>query len=120
MRKSTETDLVKSCLQLLHLCGVFAWRNNSGGLKAGKRFVRFGHPGSADILGILPLHREGSCDDWPPGRFLAVECKCGPNDLTDGQIVFGTRILDEGGVYLLVRDVASLQAWLQGAGLWKE
>ncbi len=109
MKKPRETDLVAASLRLLNLCGCFCWRNNTGALPVGKRFIRFGHPGSADIVGLLP-----------GGQFFCVECKCGRNPLTPAQAHFLDTVRTAGGAALVVRDVAELQAWLQGAGLWKE
>jgi hypothetical protein len=63
-----ETELVRQCLALLGLRGVFAWRNNSGAFVRdqgeARRYFRAGAVGSPDILGVLP-----------GGRFLGVECK---------------------------------------------
>lgn len=94
----SETALVKACLQLLALRGIPSWRNNSGALAVGKRFVRFGHPGSSDILGILA----------PGGRLLAVECKTATGRLSPAQRAFLDNVTRAGGLALVVRDVAQL------------
>lgn len=99
-----EGQMVKACLALLKLRGVMAWRNNSGALKAGNRFVRFGAVGSADILGILG-----------GGRFLAVECKAGRNKPTAAQAAFLGAVAKAGGLAVVVRDVRELQAALDAA-----
>ncbi len=109
MRKSTETDLVNACLELLHLCGIYCWRNNTGALPVGKRFIRFGRSGSADILGCLP-----------GGQFLAVETKVGKNPLTPAQAHFLDTVRTAGGTALVVRDLIQLQDWLALAGLWRK
>jgi hypothetical protein len=101
MKAPRETTLVAACLQLLALRGVFAWRNNSGafvlGEGKGRRFVRAGMKGSADILGVLP-----------GGRFLAVECKIGRNRPTTAQTAFLNTIRAAGGLALVVWDVKEL------------
>jgi hypothetical protein len=87
---------------------VLAWRQNQGaltGTRGGKRlFVRFAAmPGISDILGVLP-----------GGRFLAVECKRPGNRPTPEQAAFLAAVEAAGGLALVVRDVAELQAALDG------
>ncbi len=107
-----EQSLVKPCLQLLALRGVMAFRNNVGAVSAtykGKsRFVRFGTPGSSDILGIVAHgpHR---------GRFLALELKVGKNPLTELQAKFLATIRDAGGIGLVARSVTELDSLLTAA-----
>jgi hypothetical protein len=103
MRKPTETALVNACLQLLHAHGIEAWRQNTGAVKVGTRFVRFGRPGAADITGIL----DG-------GRRLEIECKVGRNKLSEAQEEFRDMIEARGGVYLCVREVEELERWCRG------
>jgi hypothetical protein len=101
-----EGDLVKSCLQLLRARGVLAWRVNGGGMKVGRRFVRFNSiNGVSDILGVLP-----------GGRFLAVECKVGDNHLTPHQAAFLQALTVQGGLTLVVWDVAELDRALRASG----
>jgi hypothetical protein len=64
MKGVLENDVLQGCIEYLTIRGIYCWRNNTGAVKNGKRFIRFGFPGSSDIIGILP-----------DGRFLAVECK---------------------------------------------
>src|SRR5574343_455172 len=93
----TETRLVRACLDLLAANGIFCWRNNTGAFageyRGRRRFVRFGAPGSADILGVLP-----------GGRALAVECKVGRNGLSPQQERWGREFAQAGGMYLVQRD----------------
>lgn len=101
-----ETALVKACLALLRLRGILAWRCNTGCARytdatGGKRLVRFGVPGMSDILCVLP-----------GGRFLAVECKVGRNQLTSDQAVFLARVNAAGGLGVCVRSVDELEAVL--------
>jgi hypothetical protein len=90
--KVLESDVMKDVDQILSAYNIFHWRNNTGVTRIGKRFVRFGYPGSADWLGI--------CHD---GRFLAVECKR-PREgrLTAKQRDFLECIRRYGGVALVV------------------
>ena len=100
-----ESTVLSACLNWLNVHGYFVWRNNTGAIATERRFFRYGHPGSADILGILP-----------DGRFLAVECKrpLGPRGgdggsrQTDEQIKFQRAVESNNGVYLLVRSLDDL------------
>lgn len=76
-RQSPETRLMYSILDALRLVfkgrGMF-WRNNTGAVKVEGRFVRFGDPGSPDILGILT-----------GGLFIGLEVKMPGRKPTDLQ-----------------------------------
>lgn len=86
-----ETAIVGSCLCLLSMLGIYAWRNNTGALRNKKdRLVRYGKPGSSDIIGILP-----------DGRFLAVECKTNKGKLSPGQKLFLEEIRNNNGVAII-------------------
>lgn len=120
MKAPTETTLVKACLAYLALAKVPAWRNNSGATAyqnaAGrKRLVRFGHVGSSDILGVLPLLR--SDGNERRGVFLAVECKKPGGKLTPAQAQFLDAVRAAGGLALVVRSVDDLIAALDAEGL---
>ena len=98
-----EQNLVKPALQLLALRGIFAWRNNTGAVRAtnrsGKeRFIRFSTPGASDLLGILP-----------GGRFLAVEPRSPSGKVTQAQRSFLDRVTAAGGVALVISDLAELE-----------
>ena len=94
-----ESIVLKQCLEYLQIRGIFVFRNNTGALKAGRRFIRFGFPGSSDILGILP-----------DGRFLAIECKREKGGrLSEAQKDFISRINDNGGVAMCVHSLEELQ-----------
>jgi hypothetical protein len=110
MKRPTETQLVRACLDYLKLRGVCAWRSNSGAMTAGdgprKRFVRFsGARGCSDILGVAP-----------GGRFLALEVKMPAGRLTADQEAFLAQIRAAGGVALVVRSVDELRQALDGLG----
>lgn len=100
-----ESDVVASCLQLLKLRGWPAWRNNTGAARMGDRFIRYGIPGAADILGIVP----GS------GRLLAIECKRpklkamqSAGRLSPAQESFLSSVHEAGGVALVIDDPGEL------------
>lgn len=127
VKKATETDLVKVCLEWLKLRGVFAWRHNTTGVrrrdKAGREFWAFGGlAGVSDILGILPAHCDPLDPDrnWPrfcgAGRFLAVEAKIRPNKPTAAQQAFLTRVNAAGGLGVVVYDLDDLRRALEDIG----
>ena len=94
-RRSEPTShdrLVRTCLVFLDARRIFAWHNNTGALKVDNRFVRFGKVGSPDIIAVVR------------GQFWGIECKCGQDKLTSGQVEFSRRLLDAGGRFLLVWD----------------
>lgn len=97
MPAQPEKEVVRACLQYLEARRIFAWRNNTGALATGNRFVRFGLQGSADIIGILP-----------EGRFLAVECKAAKGKLSPAQEAFLARVRQEGGVAIVVHNLDEL------------
>jgi hypothetical protein len=75
--------------------GVWLWRANTGTAHAGDRWIRFGTPGQADLLGLVN------------GLFLAVEVKGPDGRQSDAQLEFQRRVVDVGGVYLLANDFRS-------------
>lgn len=102
MTIAREQDIVNACLEVLRYRGVYAYRQNQGGMKmtgrTRERFVRFTSvSGVSDIIGCLP-----------DGRFLAVECKRPGNEPTSDQSDFLNAIRRRGGVALVVYDAADL------------
>ena len=107
-KQNHETPITAACLDLLHAWGIFAWRNNTGGyLKKwtrkdgteGRNFIRYGHPGSGDIIGLTKT----------TGRFLSVETKTLDNDLDPDQIIFRDIVRKHGGLYIVARSQEILQ-----------
>lgn len=78
------------------------WRNNTGAIKVGERFVSFGLKGSADILGLLR-----------GGRFLAIEVKAASGRQSPDQKSFQKMIEDFGGLYILARSVEDVERGLE-------
>ena len=94
----SEAEIVRSCLHILRVEGIMAWRNNTG--VRGK--VHFGLPGSSDIFAILP-----------DGRFLAIECKTSEGKLSELQTVFLHQVQASGGEALVIRDPGELIEYFQ-------
>ena len=82
-------------LKALRAHPAVAWveRQNTGAVRMGNRFVKFGWPGCSDVLGQLR-----------DGRFLAVEVKAQSGKLRPEQAVFLDRIAGAGGVSFVARD----------------
>ena len=94
----SESAIVAQCLEWLALRRIFAWRNNTGSATVDGRFIRYGHPGSGDILGVLP-----------DGRFLSVECKTATGRQSKAQKLFQKMVESRGGVYVLARSSDDLE-----------
>lgn len=103
-----ESAILSACIKWLWLHGVFCWRNNTGGTKftytrkdgsTGHSNVRFGYPGSSDIIGINKH-----------GRMVCVETKREGKGLEPQQEKFRDTILEHGGVFVLARSVDDLEA----------
>ncbi len=105
MKKTNETALVKQCLEYLHLNGIFAWRQNTTGIRrttsTGRQFWQPSEAkGVSDILGVLS----------PSGRLLAVECKVRPNTPTEDQLAFLAAVQERGGMVVVCYEVEQLIA----------
>jgi hypothetical protein len=99
-----ETHLVQQVIQYLNFKGHFAWRNNTGATRAGKhgeRFIRYGYPGSSDVLGI----EKGT------GRLIAIECKA-TTKTTDLQDEFLNQIRKRGGIAVVAYDLKDVETIL--------
>jgi hypothetical protein len=84
--------------QLSQMDGVFAFRQNVVAAKIGKRFIRSGLPGQADITACV--RRRGGL-----GQRVEIECKCRHGGVqSPAQIVFQYHIEVCGGIYLIARD----------------
>lgn len=78
--------------------GIRLWKNHVGVAKHGDRTIRYGLPGSTDLIGI----RAG-------GQFLAIEVKTGTGRLSPQQINFRDMILKQGGLYVEARCVEDVE-----------
>jgi len=77
--------------------GGVVWRQNTGSIKLGGRYVRFGVVGGSDIMGWTPA-----------GKFLAIEAKRPGATLKPEQQAFLDRLRFAGGVGLVVRRLQDL------------
>ena len=103
----TEAEILSAVLRHLERHPRVAWarRMNSGAHvtegPTGRRFVRYGFAGLSDVLGQLV-----------DGRLLAVECKTRRGRPTPEQLGFLQTVADHGGVAVLARTVADVDAAL--------
>lgn len=79
------------------------WRNNTGAARTATGYVRFGLPGSSDLLGILL-----------GGRFLAIETKAPGGRLSGPQQAFREMVTSMGGCYVLARSVDEAVLGVEG------
>lgn len=76
------------------------WRNNTGSVRKGRRIIKFGYRGSADILAVQA----------PTGRLIGIECKRSDGGVVSGsQIRWGDDLTRHGGVYLVARSVEEVR-----------
>lgn len=71
------------------------WRNNVGAAKIGNRFVRFGLPGSSDLMGVLA----------PSGRAVFIEVKSTDGLLRKAQVAFKQMVMGQGAIWILARSL---------------
>jgi hypothetical protein len=91
-----EAAALLEVLKALRTHPAVAWveRQNSGAVRVGGRFVRFGWPGCPDVLGQLQ-----------DGRLLGVEVKAAKGRASPEQVAFLERINQAGGVAFVARDL---------------
>ena len=101
-----EAAALIEVLQALRAHPAVSWceRQNSGAAKVGQRFIRFGWPGCADILGQMKN-----------GRFLACEVKAPKGKLRPEQVIFLERIRAAGGVAFVARNCLDVQMELKNS-----
>jgi len=105
--RTPEAGALREVLQALTAHPAVAWceRMNSGAVKIGKRFVRFGWKGCPDVLGQLK-----------DGRLIGVEVKAAKGKLRPEQTIFLERIRCAGGVAFMARDYRDVFCELDKAG----
>ena len=86
----THTDLVNRLLIAVSPLGI-AWSNQTGALRTDRRMIRYGLPGSSDILACIS------------GRFIGIEAKVGNDSWRPKQQAFATSLTASGGLYILAR-----------------
>lgn len=77
-------------------------RINTGGAMLRGQFVRFGVPGTGDIVGLIA----------PSGRLLMIECKTATGKQREAQITMERVVTAMGGLYVVARSLADADAAL--------
>ena len=99
-----EAAALLEVLQALRTHPAVAWceRMNSGAVRIGGRFLRFGFKGCPDVLGQLR-----------DGRLLATEVKGPTGKLRSEQAVFLDRVRAAGGVAFVAKDLRDVMRELK-------
>ena len=90
--RAIQRQILVALSKEFHGRGMF-WQNDTGAAKSmdGKRVIRFGCPGSPDILGCLD------------GRWIGIEVKTATGKQRDTQRNFQRAIEACGGLYAVAR-----------------
>lgn len=86
----THAGLVNKLLLAVSPMGL-AWSNATGAAKVDGRMLRYGLPGSADILACVG------------GRMFGIEAKVGRDAWRPKQRAFAEALTRAGGIYILAR-----------------
>lgn len=102
--KKPEAAALAEVLKALRTHPSVAWveRMNTGAIKVGNRFVRFGFVGSSDLIGMMR-----------DGRFLGVEVKSNKGRLRPEQAVFLELVRSNGGVAFVAKDCRDVYKCLE-------
>lgn len=77
------------------------WKNATGAVKIGDRFLKFGMKGSPDIIGIAN-----------GGRFVGIEVKTGHAKQSPEQKLFQAMVFKRSGIYILARCLSDVEIGL--------
>lgn len=102
--------------------GVRLWRANVGVARYGRRTVRFGVPGQADLTGILPVTLTCPTCGVVAGTLgvrLEIECKKPGGEQTIEQQQYERIIKRFGGIYVLACSVDDVRDAIESA-IYKE
>lgn len=109
-RPLSEAEIQAQIIEYLTLRQIFHWRSNTGAAKYSyqdkdgqkkDRFVRYGSPGVADIIGIYR------------SRMLAIEVKSVKGRLEPEQRAFLENVKAHGGIAILARSLEDVQEVLR-------
>lgn len=101
-----EAGVLAAILGLLAAEHVLAFRLNVGAMRVGRRFVRFGVPGMADVI------------SFPRGRVLWIEAKAPENGRQSAeQISFQQQVESVGHSYIVARSSDDVLAFLRTMAL---
>lgn len=93
MPQESEHAIQTLILQYLDIAHIFHYRQNSGMMKKGKSYVKFGAKGAPDIVCVIN------------GKYLGLEVKDSRGKTSKDQLIFCDKLSAAGGSYALVRSV---------------
>ena len=106
MTPTRESDIQAAILiYVTSLPGSYGFRMNTGAVKDGDRFIRYGVKGQPDIFLILK------------GRFVGIECKTKTGRQSNDQKNWQRNCERAGGIYILARSVDDVRDRLIMEGL---
>ena len=107
MAKSSEALTQNAILEYLTARRIWAMRINVGAMAIGKRFLRFGIPGMADIIAFYPVYDgRGFIPVW-------IEVKSNIGRQSELQKSFELDVVERGHSYMLVRSVQGVEEFLK-------
>lgn len=111
-----EGSIQRAVMELLAAERIFAIRMNTGAFKDGKRFVRFGLKGMADILAFPKLLNYVGLGFARVITIvpLWVECKAPKGKQSPEQKSFQEQVEAHGHSYLVARSSDDVMEWLKG------
>lgn len=110
-RNPLERDIKAGVLEALSFCHRLRLWNAPCGVGRtldGKRVVRYGTPGMADLTGVLA----------PNGLRIEIEIKTPRGRLSAAQAAFRKAIWEAGGIYLVFRSVEEAMERTKSLGWW--
>ena len=115
MSKS-ETEIQRESLARANeMDGVQMYRNNTGALKVGSRFVKFGLcKGSSDLIGYTEREITADMIGSTVAVFTAIEMKKPGGKTTFEQVEFGDKVMKAGGIFGVAESVEDTIDILEG------
>lgn len=93
-----EQDIQSAICQWLSYKRIFHYRNNTGAFKTERGgFIRYGTPGSPDIVCCYK------------GRFIAIEVKSKAGRQSPSQLQFQENLENAGGYYFIARSIKDVE-----------
>jgi hypothetical protein len=92
-----EHDIQTAICEWLTLRRIFFYRQNAGGMKKGKHFVRFAVKGAPDIVCVIK------------GCYIGIEVKRPGGKQTPDQAAFQDQLILAGGNYVLAESLEDVK-----------
>jgi hypothetical protein len=101
----SEHEIQRQITDYLTLKGVFWYRNNTGAMKVGKSYVRFGVKGAPDLIAVVR------------GHYFGIEVKKPGKSISEAQAAFCADIRRAGGTYLVATCLEDVISWFEPSGV---